>query len=258
MRCHWWGPACYDWMLAATEARGLADRRRRLVASARGRVLEIGAGSGLNLRHYRPDRVDALLALEPDPGMRARLAWRAETTTVPLEVRGVAVDDADLPEGGFDTIVVTLTLCCVPDPAATAAAIATWLVPGGRLLLIEHVAALGMRGALQRAATPMWSRVAHGCHLDRPTLTTLRQAGLSVSDCQRFALPGAGPLFASCVQAVAWRLPIGEPDPEMSVLAPGPSRDGASRDGSSRDGASRDGVVPTFGTKMRHDVGGGS
>ncbi len=218
MRHRWWGPACYDWALAATEARGLALRRRRLVGSATGRVLEIGAGTGLNLRHYRSDRVESVVALEPDAAMRTRLLWRAEMLTVPFDARGETIDDVELPEGGFDTVVATLVLCSVADPRRAAAAIARWLVPGGRLLFIEHVVALGMRARVQHAATPLWSRLAGGCHLDRDTLSTLRAAGLSVSDCDRFALPAAGPLFATCVQGVAWRPPIGEPDSNLSVL----------------------------------------
>jgi SAM-dependent methyltransferase len=225
-RC-WWGPACYDWVLAASEARGLTTRRHTLLATATGRVLEIGAGTGLNLRHYRSERVRSIVALEPDPAMRARLEWRAETIAVPVEVAAATVDGADLPEAGFDTIVVTLVLCSVPDPARAASAMARWLVPGGRVLFIEHVAAIGFRGRLQRAVTPLWSRVAGGCHLDRHTLDTLRQAGLSVSDCDRFALPAAGPLFATCVAGVAWRRPIGEPDPAQSVLV-GSARGGQS------------------------------
>lgn len=219
MTPRWWGPACYDWVLAASEARGLAARRRRLVGSARGRVLEIGAGTGLNLRYYRTDRVSSILALEPDAAMGERLAWRAQTLTVPFEVLAATVEEAALPEGGFDTVVATLTLCCVADPAAAGAAIARWLAPGGRMLFLEHVRAGGARGRVQGLVTPLWRRVAGGCRLDRDTLATLRQAGLSVSDCERFALPAAGPLFQSCVQGTAWRPPIGEPDPDLSVLA---------------------------------------
>ena len=186
-------------------------------------MLEIGAGTGLNLRHYRVGRVSSILALEPDQAMADRLAWRAATLTIPFNARRVGIDDADLPEGEFDTIVSTLVLCCVADPSAAAASIARWLAPGGRLLFIEHVAALGVRGHAQRALTPLWSRLAGACHLDRDTVATLRGAGLSVSDCERFALPAAGPLFASCVAGVAWRSPIGEPDAAMSVLAAAPA-----------------------------------
>src|SRR5579862_1468254 len=95
------GAMMYDWMMAATEARGLAARRRHLLATARGRVLEIGAGTGLNLRHYRPEQVDSLVALEPDAAMRARLAARARTLAVPFEARAETIDEARLPEGGF-------------------------------------------------------------------------------------------------------------------------------------------------------------
>jgi len=229
MTRHWWGPAFYDWTLAATESRGLAARRRRLVGSARGRVLEVGAGTGLNLRHYRPDRVTSIVALEPDAAMAGRLAWRAETLDVPFELLPLSVEDAELADAGFDTVVVTLALCSVADPGAAAASIARWLTPGGRLLFIEHVAARGVRGRFQHAVTPLWTRVAGGCHLDRDTLQTLRAAGLSVSDCERFALPAAGPLFAACVQGVAWRPPIGEPDPDLSVLAGVSPTDGGER-----------------------------
>ncbi|MGH9123219.1 MAG: class I SAM-dependent methyltransferase [Acidimicrobiales bacterium] len=222
MTSRWWVPAWYDWLRAAGEAKGLADRRRRLVGSARGRVLEIGAGTGRNLAFYRAGQVSSLLALEPDRALGERLRRRAVTLGVPFEWRPVALEAAVLPKEGFDTVVVSFGLCRVADPAAAAERIATWLVPGGRLLFLEHVASVGPAGSFQRAATPLWSRLAAGCHLDRPTVATLRAAGLSVSDCTRFRLPAAGPLaplFASCVAAVAWRPPIGEPDPAMSVLA---------------------------------------
>lgn len=214
-------PAIYDWVIAATEARGLAARRRRLLASARGRVLEIGAGTGLNLRHYRPDQVTSLVALEPDAAMGERLTARSRSLTVPLTVVAAGIDDAGLGEGAFDTVVSTLVLCTVPDADRAAAAVHRWLAPGGRLLFVEHVRAVGLLGHAQRAATPLWSMVAGGCHLDRDTLGSLRSAGLVVSDCERFRLPAAGPLFRSCVQGVAWRPPVGEPEPVQVGAAQG-------------------------------------
>ena len=216
MDTRWWAPAGHDWIRAAGEARGVAARRRRLVGSARGRVVEIGAATGANLKWYRPGQVASLLSLEPDLALADRLRQRAVTVAVPFEWR----PDADgLPAASVDTVVSTFALCRVADPAAAAARIAQWLVPGGRLLLLEHVASVGWSGRLQRVAAPSWSRLAAGCRLDRPTLATLREAGLSVSDCTRFRLPAAGPLtplFSSCVEAVAWRPPIGEPDPRRA------------------------------------------
>jgi SAM-dependent methyltransferase len=217
----WWAPAFYDWMLAASEAKGLAARRRWLVRSAAGRVLEIGAGTGLNLRWYRPDNVDSVLALEPHAAMRARLAQRAATVAVPLEISGATVGAADLPAASFDTVVATLVLCCVDDLPATVASVARWLVPGGRLLFLEAVAAAHRR--LPRPSAAVWSRLAGGCRFDRDILGAVRGGGLSVSDCDRFSLPTGGWLSASCVAGVAWRPPIGEPDPAMSVPAQGAS-----------------------------------
>lgn len=208
MADHRFVAATYDWILAASEARGLTARRRALVGTAAGRVLEVGAGTGLNLRHYRPDQVKSIVALEPDGAMRRRLAGRAARSSVPLRVQASTIGEAAFAPASFDTIVATLVLCSVDDPERAAEALHRWLVPGGRLLFIEHVRAFGALALLQRAVTPAWARAAAGCRLDRDTLSTMRRAGLVVTDCERFALPAAGPLFRSSVQGVAWRRPI--------------------------------------------------
>src|SRR3954469_9228356 len=106
----------YDLTLALGERRGMAARRRDLLASARGRVLELGAGTGLNLRHY-PDGVDLVLS-EPDPAMRARLKRRAGSA-VPVVDAGA--ERLPFPDDSFDTVVSTLVLCTVADPDAALA-----------------------------------------------------------------------------------------------------------------------------------------
>src|ERR1051325_7713557 len=126
----------YDASLALSERRGMAARRGELLASARGRVLELGAGTGLNLRHY-PDGVD-LVVSEPDPEMRARLQKRA-AGRAPAVAAGA--EDVPLPDASVDTVVSTLVLCTVADPDAALAEVRRVLAPGGRLLLIEHVRA---------------------------------------------------------------------------------------------------------------------
>ena len=202
--------AAYDHLLALSEARGLADRRRHLLSRARGRVLEIGAGTGLNLAYYPPDAVTSVVALEPDGAMRRRLQGRitAGGSPVPCQVVDAEVGRASFPEHSFDTVVCTLVLCAVADPVATVAAIRTWLAPDGCLLFLEHVRAGGLAGRLQRVAGPLWQWGAAGCHLDRDTLAVLRGADLAVTDCQRFALPAGGVLLSACVQGVARPRPL--------------------------------------------------
>lgn len=191
----------YDLVRAPLEAAGLATRRRRLLAEATGRVLEIGGGTGANLAHYRS--VTSVTVVEPDGAMRRRLQARLADAAVPVEVHGCAIEDADLPASSFDTVVCTLVLCTVADLPSALTSAHRLLVPGGRLLYLEHVASPGVRGAAQRLVTPVWKRVVRGCHLDRDPLPAMRAAGFAVTDCERFALPLGAGLIASAVQGQA-------------------------------------------------------
>ncbi|MEO6120550.1 MAG: class I SAM-dependent methyltransferase, partial [Acidimicrobiales bacterium] len=183
MADHRFYAATYDAALGAAERAGLADRRRHLLARARGRVLEVGAGTGLNLDHY-PAGVDRLELVEPDGAMRAKLARRVARRSRPVavEVHGFTLADAPLPLASFDTVVATLVLCTVPDLPATLDHIAELLAPDGKLLFLEHGRAPGLRGRMQAVATPAWRRLAAGCHLDRDVPAALRQAGFVISD----------------------------------------------------------------------------
>jgi SAM-dependent methyltransferase len=176
--------ALYDPMMELADRAGLADQRRRLVAEATGSVVEVGAGTGRNLPYYRD--VDRVVVLEPDGAMRARLLERVEACAVPVEVRDGTVEASGLPDGSADTVVVSLVLCTVDDPAAALAAIRLLLHDDGRLLFLEHVASPGWRGRVQSLVTPVWRRtVFPGCHLDRPTLDLIRAAGFAITDCHR-------------------------------------------------------------------------
>jgi SAM-dependent methyltransferase len=162
----------YDPFLALGERRGMAARRRALLAGARGRVLEIGAGTGHNLAAY-PAGLEALVLTEPDPAMRTRLRRRAEHGGVTVVEAGAeALPFAD---GAFDTVVSTLVLCTVPDADAAVREVRRVLRPGGRLLFLEHVRADDRRHARRqdRLARP-WRAFAAGCHCNRPTLELLR------------------------------------------------------------------------------------
>jgi SAM-dependent methyltransferase len=179
--------ALYDPLMGVVDRfGGLADRRRRLVAEARGQVVEVGGGTGRNLPYYRRPDVDRVVVLEPDGAMRARLLARVDSCPVPVEVHEAPVEASGLPDGFADTVVASLVLCTVDDPAVALAEIKRLLRPDGRLLFLEHVASPGARGRLQALATPVWKRaVSPGCHLDRPTLDSIRSAGFAITDCHR-------------------------------------------------------------------------
>lgn len=166
----------YDISLALGERRGMAARRGELLASARARVLELGAGTGLNLRHY-PDGVD-LVVSEPDPAMRARLRRRAGSA---VRVVDAGAERLPFPDDSFDTVVSTLVLCTVADPGAALAEVRRVLAPGGRLLLIEHVRADAPRLARrQDRFAGLWHAFAMGCRCNQPTVELLEHAGLSL------------------------------------------------------------------------------
>jgi len=175
---HPWFAASYDVVTAPVERSILRPARQRLLAGASGRVLEVGAGTGANLPWY-PASVEHLDLCEPDPHMRRRLTRKVAGRRWPFPVAVHAVDaEGPFPGQSYDEVVVTLVLCSVPDPAAAAAALRAVLGDGGRLRYLEHVHAGGLLGRVQTAGTGPWSRLAGGCHLDRPATAALRSAGL--------------------------------------------------------------------------------
>ena len=169
--------AIYDLSFHRGERAGMADRRRRLLATARGRVLEIGAGTGLNLPYYTA-AVAELVLTEPEAPMARRLAKRAPGR----EIVSARAEALPFPDASFDTVVSTLVLCTVEDPAGALAEARRVLRPGGRLLFIEHVRADGGLARWQDRLEGVWHRVGNGCHANRDTLTTLSANGFAVSD----------------------------------------------------------------------------
>ena len=173
--------AIYEPFLLLGEVRGMRRRRAEVVGAARGRVLEIGAGTGLNLRHY-PAGLDELLLTEPDPGMTERLRRTVRRAGSGARVLQAGAQELPLPDASVDTVVSTMVLCTVPDPDAALAEIARVLRPGGRLLFCEHGLAPDRQVArFQRRIEPVWSSMAGGCRLTREVLVELEGAGFRAS-----------------------------------------------------------------------------
>lgn len=170
----------------AAERRGVAAHRDRLLADLHGRVVELGAGNGLNFARY-PVAVSQVVAVEPDDHLRALAVEAAARAPVPVHV--VCGDAQRLPlEGGWcDAAVASLVLCSVPDLQAALAE--TWRVlrPGGVLRFYEHVrSARSVYGFAEDLITPLWSRIAGGCHLNRDTAGALQTAGFDVEELDSF------------------------------------------------------------------------
>jgi SAM-dependent methyltransferase len=169
------GAALYDPFLARGERLGMTERRAALLTEARGRVLEIGAGTGLNLAHY-PVTVEELVLTEPVIPMAERSRARVAESDSRRELKVVEAPAEELPfpSASFDTVVSTMVLCTVADVEAALSEIARVLTPGGRLLFIEHVHADGTRlGRWQLRMAGLWATWGQGCRCDRDLVSAI-------------------------------------------------------------------------------------
>ncbi|SDL01051.1 Methyltransferase domain-containing protein [Arthrobacter sp. ov407] len=175
------------------DARGATEHRRRLVAAAHGVVIEIGAGYGATFPFY-PAAVSGVLALEPDPTLRGLALAAASKAPVPVTVKDGVAESLPAADASVDVVVSSLVLCSVADQSVALAEVVRVLRPGGLLLFYEHVrSAHRVLGAAEDLLTPLWSRVAGGCHPNRDTAAMITEAGLTVQGLERFGfsvLPG--------------------------------------------------------------------
>jgi SAM-dependent methyltransferase len=191
--------ALYDPFLWLGERLGMGARRRELLAGARGAVLEIGAGTGLNLRHY-PAGLEELVLVEPGDAMADRIDLARAPHGVPTRLVRAPAEQLPFADASFDTVVSTLVLCTVSDPARAVSEAARVLRPGGRLLFCEHVAAeSGVRRALQRRSVRPWAAFADGCRCDRTTLQTI-EAQMRVGSVRRGSWRG----MPAIVKPLVW------------------------------------------------------
>jgi ubiquinone/menaquinone biosynthesis C-methylase UbiE len=176
----------YERISAESERRGTADHRDRALAGLSGRVLEVGAGNGMNFRHY-PDTVTEVVAVEPEDTLRSLAESAADSAPVPVTVVAGHGDALPFEEASFDAAVVSLVLCSVPDPGHFLAEVRRVLKPGGQLRFFEHVrSSRAPLGVFQDVITPVWSAIGGGCHLNRDSLTAIKAAGFKIDESDRF------------------------------------------------------------------------
>lgn len=169
--------------------------RSQLVPQARGRVLEIGIGSGLNLSFYDPQRVEVVVGVDPSAAMQRLARERAARCQVPVEMIALELGQIQAADASFDDIVCTFTLCTIPDAVSALREMRRVLKPGGRLLFCEH----GMAPDLpvvrwQKRLTPLWKPLAGGCHLDRDIPALILAGGFHVRQLETGYLKGPRPM----------------------------------------------------------------
>ncbi|GAB7388557.1 class I SAM-dependent methyltransferase [Bacillaceae bacterium] len=176
----------YDVFMEPLERRRFRDIRKKLVGKARGKVLEIGSGTGLNFPYY--EQAETVIAIEPEPYMRKKSVARAQKAHVPIKVMDGDAQNLPFPDDSFDTVVATLVLCTIPDPVLALREIRRVCKPEGRVLLFEHVRLNHpIWGSLQDWLTPIWKRLCDGCHLNRNTLEWIEKAGLRVIRLEKYS-----------------------------------------------------------------------
>jgi len=180
----------------ACGSKPITRQRQKVVPEAEGRILEIGMGSGLNIQHYDPQKVEKLWGLEPSHGMRAKARHRVETAPFELEWLDLPGEEIPLDNNSVDTVVLTYTLCTIPDWHTALQQMRRVLKPGGKLLFSEHGKAPdeAVRRRQDRI-NPLWMKIAGGCHVTRDIPGLLAEGGLEVRQIDTMYMPST-PKFA--------------------------------------------------------------
>lgn len=178
--------AFYDRIINSVEKKVLGRRRATLLGPLTGRVLDVGAGTGVNIPYFKS--ASTVVLAEPDGAMRAKMDAKLSRASVPVETSGAPAEKLPWGDGSFDAVVCTLVLCTVENPEQSLAEIHRVLKPGGTLIVLEHVEADDDTKLFkwQHRIGPVWTKMAAGCVLTRDTQTSVEKAGFTFSSIERF------------------------------------------------------------------------
>jgi len=169
----------------------IRKQREKLLPMARGKVLEVGIGTGRNLAHYDAAQVDKIWGLDPATDMHRKARRRLADTGLDIEFMPLSAETIPTDDARFDTVVLTYTLCSIPDPVAALKEMRRVMRPDGQLLFCEHGLAPDANVARwQQRLTPAWRKIAGDCHMDRDIPTLLQSGGFTVADLQQMYIPG--------------------------------------------------------------------
>ncbi len=186
------------WLIERACASPMLDgERAALLSGAEGHVVELGAGAGANFRHYDPERVSRLTAIEPHPALRAKAAPAIAGRGFDIEMVDAVAERLPLDNGCADVVAVTFTLCSIGRLDQALSEARRVLKPSGRLIFLEHGKAQDRASqTIQRLLAPVWKPIALGCHLTRDPLAELTANGFAPEDVDIYRLPGT-PAFAA-------------------------------------------------------------
>ena len=181
-------PCCLD---KACSIGPIDKQRAKIIPFAKGRVLEIGIGSGLNLPHYDPLKVETVIGVDPDEHIWARSQDRRDAVSFPIERLGLSGENIPVESNSADTVVVTYSLCTIPDPVKALKEMRRVLKPSGDILFCEHGRAPDQNIAKWQARIdPIWSKIAGGCQSGRDIPNLIAQAGLKTLELHQTYIPG--------------------------------------------------------------------
>lgn len=195
-------PRLMDWVMARP---AFSQLRETLLQLASGEVLEIGFGTGLNLRHY-PTTITRLFIIDPATLLPAKVARRMAAAPYPIQTTHVTAENLPFPDRQFETVVSTWTLCTIPDPVLALHEVGRVLKPGGRFLFLEHGRSDDRRIAVwQDRLNPIQNVMGCGCHLNRQIDRLITQSGLTIAHLDRFSMQGVPRLAGEMYRGTATR-----------------------------------------------------